>query len=177
MTKNTEWKELKPTSFIHRKDGYVLAMIKEHPYVNKKGYVYYHRVVMENYLKRFLKENEIVHHVDENKSNNEITNLKLMSREEHTNKHALERGKHIVVLKYPNCGKIFTTPKNESFLSKHTKYNATFCSRTCSGQFGFYVKTYGINKEIQDRLDNCLIKEEILYLDHAYSYKENIDIK
>lgn len=44
----------------------------------------FHRVVMENYLGRELKPEEVVHHIDEDKSNNDISNLKLF---ETTGKH------------------------------------------------------------------------------------------
>lgn len=37
--KENGWKELKPTSFVYRNDGYVLTMVKDHPYANKMGQV------------------------------------------------------------------------------------------------------------------------------------------
>ena len=42
-----------------------------------------HRVVMEQILGRPLKENEIVHHIDGNKRNNEPSNLTVMTQLEH----------------------------------------------------------------------------------------------
>lgn len=66
-------------------------------YVNKNGYFMncedrnhrylVHRKVMEEYLGRKLKNNEIVHHKDMNKLNNDISNLEIMSRSEHTKLH------------------------------------------------------------------------------------------
>lgn len=50
-----------------------------------------HRVVMEQHLGRFLLSSELVHHIDENKTNNQITNLKIMSRSEHSRYHAQKR--------------------------------------------------------------------------------------
>jgi hypothetical protein len=50
------------------------------------GYVAEHRMVMENTIKRILNKGECVHHLDGNKSNNEINNLLLC----HNNKeHSL----------------------------------------------------------------------------------------
>ena len=43
--------------------------------------------VMEKQLGRRLKENEVVHHKDGNKLNNDISNLKVMSRGEHARYH------------------------------------------------------------------------------------------
>lgn len=42
---------------------------------------------MEKFLGRKLDFNEIVHHIDGNKLNNDIKNLKIISREEHTSFH------------------------------------------------------------------------------------------
>lgn len=57
-----------------------------------KGYVkeygrHQHRIVMEKHLERKLKSDEIVHHIDENKHNNDIKNLQLVTRSEHAKIH------------------------------------------------------------------------------------------
>ena len=54
-----------------------------------------HRRVMEEYLGRELTSNEIVHHIDGNKLNNDISNLVLTTRANHLKIHRedLEQGK------------------------------------------------------------------------------------
>ena len=54
-----------------------------------------HRRVMEEYLGRELSPNEIVHHIDGNKLNNDISNLVLTTRADHlkTHREDLEQGK------------------------------------------------------------------------------------
>ena len=47
-----------------------------------------HRLVIENKIGRRLKTDEVVHHINENKSDNRIENLELMTREEHTSHHS-----------------------------------------------------------------------------------------
>lgn len=46
-----------------------------------------HAVVMESSIGRRLLQDEVVHHVDGDKQNNDINNLELMSRSEHTRLH------------------------------------------------------------------------------------------
>lgn len=58
--------------------------------INKK-YVYEHRYIMEKYLERPLKRNEIIHHIDGDKTNNNINNLKLMTKNKHDAMEANKR--------------------------------------------------------------------------------------
>jgi hypothetical protein len=47
-----------------------------------------HRLIMERFLGRKLSSNEVVHHKDGNKRNNDINNLEVMSRSKHSKLHA-----------------------------------------------------------------------------------------
>lgn len=67
--------------------GYILVRVpKDHPMHNSNGYAYKHRLVMSEFLGRTLFKNEIVHHIDGNKSNNSICNLEITTKSNH-NKH------------------------------------------------------------------------------------------
>jgi hypothetical protein len=69
-------------------DGYIEILQPEHPYCNKKGYVYEHRLVMEQKIGRYLLPEEVVHHENEIKSDNRIKNLRLFaSKSEHIKFH------------------------------------------------------------------------------------------
>ena len=52
-----------------------------------------HRHILEQHLNHSLTINEIVHHKDGNIKNNNIENLEIMSREEHTSLHLSGRKK------------------------------------------------------------------------------------
>ena len=49
-----------------------------------------HRLIMEQHIGRSLEKNEVVHHVDGDKSNNHISNLRLMTDKEHRSIHCKE---------------------------------------------------------------------------------------
>ena len=73
---------------MHIKGGYNFVWDKE-----LKKEVREHRFVMEKFLGRRLNSNEVVHHKDHNRLNNNIENLVLMASTEHTQLHAsLPRG-------------------------------------------------------------------------------------
>lgn len=68
-------------------------------YIDKAGYkqiradgrqIREHRYVMEKYLGRKLKSDEHIHHIDENKLNNSISNLTIMSNSAHKKLHLIK---------------------------------------------------------------------------------------
>lgn len=70
--------------------GYVRIYVgRTHPYTaGYGGAIREHIVVMENYLKRSLKKGEVIHHIDGDKTNNNIMNLDLCTVTEHNKCHA-----------------------------------------------------------------------------------------
>lgn len=107
-----------------------------------------HRLVMENHLGRKLLPSEIVHHIDENKFNNDISNLELHSRQSHARLHSDGRkrprnGRYVKCLvcgsqrwycsngksKIPNertykCRKCFIATSKEAKKKHHKKIEA-----------------------------------------------------
>lgn len=65
------------------KDGYVLVMVRENGRLLGK-YVLEHRLVMEKHLNRPLKSGEIIHHINEDRSDNRIKNLVLVTPAAHS---------------------------------------------------------------------------------------------
>lgn len=70
-------------------DGYVFLLRKNHPNCNKYGYVKRSRLVIEESLGRYLKRNEVVHHINKIRNDDRIENLKLFSsNQEHIKEHS-----------------------------------------------------------------------------------------
>lgn len=85
-SKNPNWK-----GGYYIAGGYLKVKVKEHPAMDKRSYVLLHRLVMEEHLGRYLKNDEYVHHKDGNKLNNDISNLELIYPQEHSKAHYKNR--------------------------------------------------------------------------------------
>lgn len=74
--------------------GYVIVYCPNHQNSKMKNYVYEHRLIMEKHIGRVLKKGEVVHHINEIKSDNRIENLQLFeSHKDHANFHISKRSK------------------------------------------------------------------------------------
>ena len=114
---------------IFREDkgtGYMYCYAPNHYCANKAGKVLEHVMVMADYIGRKLLSIECVHHIDRNKKNNVITNLMLLTYQEHGELHAIE-DKEVDYYEQPckYCGKIMILTKNSS--------DRVNCSVHCAG--------------------------------------------
>lgn len=90
--------------------GYVYCIDKSSPYSNSQGKVYQHHYVMCESIGRPLDSDECVHHVDRDRSNNNISNLLLLTNSEHMLLHAKEdKGFVSEDRECPTCTSTFTT--------------------------------------------------------------------
>ena len=73
--------------------GYFYLYKPDHPFSRKDKYVKKSRVVMEQYIGRYLKPGEIVHHINEIITDDRIENLKLTDLSHHQTMHLPDRVK------------------------------------------------------------------------------------
>ena len=86
--KNRERRGNYKSKVISKKYIYLYNPRHPHAIGTKKLYVAEHRLVMENYISRYLNGKEIVHHKNGNTLDNDINNLELMTASEHSKLHA-----------------------------------------------------------------------------------------
>ena len=67
--------------------GYIHLLKPDHPNSNLNGYIFEHRFLMSKHLDRPLIAEECVHHKDGNPKNNILSNLELMTHQEHRELH------------------------------------------------------------------------------------------
>lgn len=78
--------------------GYRFIYVPDHPYA-VNNLVREHRLVMEKYIGRYLLPEEIVHHKNEDKLDNRIENLVIVTRAEHVRIHTPRRRRKLLTLK------------------------------------------------------------------------------
>lgn len=127
---------------IHSRGKYKDIILPSHPYADKRGRVSLHRYLVEQKIGRFLSSDEIVHHIDGNRNNNDINNLEITTLSEHTKRHG-STGRTYLVLICEYCGKKFKREKREIHKGKN------FCCRSHSSlYYGKKRKRVSCIKEI-----------------------------
>lgn len=116
---------------VQKSSGYLYFIDKEHPLaIGKALYVYYHRHVASLKLGRWLTSNEHVHHLDENRVNNNPDNLDVMSASEHAKVHNVSLPDAVCL----QCRAEFTPSRNT------TKYCSVECVTKSKVKLDFLTK-------------------------------------
>ena len=94
----------------------------------------YARYLMSVSVGRILTDKEFVDHIDENKLNDQISNLQILTQSENNRKHRKCAGIKPIRFKFrcPICREIFVRDRRQSHLGKKGFFTA--CSRSCSGK-------------------------------------------
>lgn len=136
-------KETPEYNVYQNKDGRTRVYIK-----STQKIMSYPKFIMEQKLGRSLLADEEVHHIDEDFTNNDPSNLIVLAKDKHLAIHLNEKTKYYdKMMTCPICGKNFLwTAKSQSAFyrtkNRRMKRNKTntvndspFCSRECAGHY------------------------------------------
>jgi hypothetical protein len=112
---------------------------------------------MEQHLGRRLEKNEVVHHIDEDRTNDTLENLEIMALEAHTRFHATgETAPTIGVC--PVCENSFTVARGRE----------SFCSSTC-----FYVNNRVVARPSKEELRSLIYQWNFVQLGKRFGVSDN----
>lgn len=142
--------------------------IPSHPKARPNGCVLEHRIVAEQLVGRVLRDEEVVHHIDEKKDNNTVENLIVfVSQDDHARFH--QTG---VMIR--NEDNTYYSPITENVCENcnstyvQDKSKVRFCSKKCAGEFSRKVK-----RPSKDELAALIKTKSFLELGKMYSVSDN----
>lgn len=112
--------------YIHKRNGYIYFVEIDN---GKRKIVYEHREIIERKLGRKLNNDEVVHHINEIKTDNREENLEVKSWSSHSAHHARELT--VLTLECAECKVQFNRDARQR--KENKGYTNSFCSRRCSG--------------------------------------------
>ena len=119
--------------------GYIMVLVEDTTYLpmaSPSGFVFEHRLVMAKHLGRCLLPSEVVHHINEDRVDNRIENLKLMDKPQH-DKLTLDNIKQSCQNKNCSyCGKLFSPIKPGNL----------YCSSNCRVKAFYHNKNPNMRK-------------------------------
>lgn len=132
------FEEYKCYKIFHKRDGRWRVHMRN-IHTNKLTTILYAKYLKSIEVGRILQRHEEVDHIDSDKTNDDVSNIDIVTHEENIRRYSKVRTpKRMITLHCPNCEIEFTIAYNQCHLVKKTK-NPTCCSRKCSGSYSHKV--------------------------------------
>lgn len=119
---------------ISRKENRVIVSMVSRK-TGKHKTISYARFLMCIKENRILETHEEVDHIDNDKRNDNITNLQILTRDKNLKKYHNTLERDFVELICPFCEKEFTRERRQTHLNGRSERDKTFCSKDCSDEF------------------------------------------
>ena len=113
-------------------------------YDKTKRCVSHYRTLVKRKIGRELFHNEVVHHIDGNPLNNDLSNLQVLDRSEHTRLDTIRKKPRCFIC--PQCNKYFyANEKKLHHIIRNRKKGCAgpFCGISCTSKYGNYIKNGG----------------------------------
>ena len=126
-----------------RKDGrqHICIVLSD----KRKITVSYPKYLMEKHLNRQLRKDETVDHIDRNFNNNEISNLQILSRQEHCSLDAIRDKEQKFNCEYCGIEFILLGKKlNDAKQNRMKGSKGPFCGKICAGKASHDIEKYDI---------------------------------
>lgn len=125
------------------------------------GWIYEHRVIAEEFMGRPLRDDEEVHHLDEDKLNNHPENLLVLPNSQHLKLHAWMKRMNIDPTAYPTrycktCNKVLAVVL------------VNYCSTACAA-----VGTRKVTRPTRDELIDDISKLPMIWVGAKYGVSDN----
>jgi hypothetical protein len=95
----------------------------------------YARYLLECDIGRLLTKDEHVHHINGNKLDDSLSNLKYMKRAEHSSLHNSYKQVEMFEFRCPVCGEEARQPAAQVRHNRKLGASGPFCSRRCAGKW------------------------------------------
>lgn len=165
----------------YNKNGYIIVNIPDHPKAfdatgdkNPESFcVYEHVLIAEESIDRSLKEGEVVHHFDENKTNNSPDNLLVLTGPMHGKLHGW-LNKHELIPNDTHADRISKGCIRCIICEKPIHYNLQSCSHECDiiHQNNLKQESRGINKPTKEILSKEVTELPMTKLGEKYQVSD-----
>lgn len=161
---------------MFKRGSYYMVFMPNHHLADNDGFVYVHRLNAEKKLGRKLESTECVHHIDEDKFNNEPENLMVFKT--NADHSAFHKGRDICL-----DGDVWVAiDKNIYIDGKKNKYNLCPCCKkelkssdanVCISCYNLYFRYHKVNKPDKEELLSMILKYPMIKIGEIYGVSDN----